>query len=254
MASKRLRRKPANAKSIRVADYGYRYYDPLTGRWPSRDPIGEEGGVNLYGFVGNDGIESIDPVGKATVKFGESITDRDWDPKKIWTPRPGGFPMRPNNGSSGGTMIEYIVISKCKCVDEGKMHEYWILNSYDITINAHIHLLKSDDYISPDAEAAAVKSESDHVTDIRKWAELPSTKTQAEKVEKSRQTSKPGNKFYKKDRENPQSDCESAANTAFPLDRAFGVSADNALKASNDKWDTPHFGRPAIHHWQPPVP
>ena len=32
--------------------YGYRYYDPLTGRWPSRDPIEEEGGVNLYGFVG----------------------------------------------------------------------------------------------------------------------------------------------------------------------------------------------------------
>ena len=36
--------------------YGYRYYDPVTGRWPSRDPIGERGGVNLYGFVGNDGV------------------------------------------------------------------------------------------------------------------------------------------------------------------------------------------------------
>jgi hypothetical protein len=23
------------------------YYDPVTGRWPSRDPIGERGGVNL---------------------------------------------------------------------------------------------------------------------------------------------------------------------------------------------------------------
>jgi RHS repeat-associated protein len=33
--------------------YGYRYYDPSTGRWPSRDPIGEKGGVNLYGMVGN---------------------------------------------------------------------------------------------------------------------------------------------------------------------------------------------------------
>jgi integrase/recombinase XerD len=35
----------------RVYDYGYRYYNPTTGRWPSRDPIGEEGGLNLYGFV-----------------------------------------------------------------------------------------------------------------------------------------------------------------------------------------------------------
>jgi RHS repeat-associated protein len=33
--------------------YGYRYLDPLTGRWPSRDPIEEAGGVNLYGFVYN---------------------------------------------------------------------------------------------------------------------------------------------------------------------------------------------------------
>ncbi|MDA0768571.1 MAG: hypothetical protein O3A92_17300 [Verrucomicrobia bacterium] len=24
--------------------YGYRYYDPVTGRWVSRDPIGERGG------------------------------------------------------------------------------------------------------------------------------------------------------------------------------------------------------------------
>ena len=33
--------------------YKYRHYDPQLGRWPSRDPIGETGGVNLYAFVGN---------------------------------------------------------------------------------------------------------------------------------------------------------------------------------------------------------
>ena len=33
--------------------YGYRWYDPLTGRWPSRDPIEEEGGINLYEFCYN---------------------------------------------------------------------------------------------------------------------------------------------------------------------------------------------------------
>ncbi|MCU0780888.1 MAG: hypothetical protein MUF04_07275, partial [Akkermansiaceae bacterium] len=43
--------------------YGYRWYDPLTGRWPSRDPIGEEDGTNLYGFVGNDGVGGIDCLG-----------------------------------------------------------------------------------------------------------------------------------------------------------------------------------------------
>ncbi len=43
--------------------YGYRYYDSVTGRWPSRDPIGEEGGLSLYGFVGNNCIDAYDFLG-----------------------------------------------------------------------------------------------------------------------------------------------------------------------------------------------
>jgi RHS repeat-associated protein len=43
--------------------YGYRFYSPILQRWPSRDPIGERGGLNLYGFVGNDPIRRNDPLG-----------------------------------------------------------------------------------------------------------------------------------------------------------------------------------------------
>lgn len=43
--------------------YGHRYYDPVTGRWPSRDPIAEEGGINVYGFIGNDPVNFIDMLG-----------------------------------------------------------------------------------------------------------------------------------------------------------------------------------------------
>jgi RHS repeat-associated protein len=43
--------------------YGFRYYDPVTGRWPNRDPIGERGGLNLYGFVGNNPIRWYDFLG-----------------------------------------------------------------------------------------------------------------------------------------------------------------------------------------------
>lgn len=44
--------------------YGYRDYDPFTGRWLSRDPIGERGGVNLYGFVFNNPANDIDLLGE----------------------------------------------------------------------------------------------------------------------------------------------------------------------------------------------
>lgn len=49
--------------------YGYRFYDPVTGRWPSRDPIGERGGVNLYGFVHNDSLGHMDVLGLADGDF-----------------------------------------------------------------------------------------------------------------------------------------------------------------------------------------
>ncbi len=43
--------------------YGYRYYDPKDGRWLNRDPMGEKGGLNLYGFVGNDRVNRSDFLG-----------------------------------------------------------------------------------------------------------------------------------------------------------------------------------------------
>ena len=43
--------------------YNYRHYSPSDGRWLSRDPIEENGGVNLYGFVGNRVFASLDLFG-----------------------------------------------------------------------------------------------------------------------------------------------------------------------------------------------
>jgi RHS repeat-associated protein len=45
--------------------YGYRYYSQSIGRWLSRDPIEENGGANLYGFVGNSSIARVDYDGLA---------------------------------------------------------------------------------------------------------------------------------------------------------------------------------------------
>jgi RHS repeat-associated protein len=47
--------------------YGYRYYQPNTGRWLSRDPLGEEGGLNLFNFVGNVPSGAIDTDGRSSL-------------------------------------------------------------------------------------------------------------------------------------------------------------------------------------------
>lgn len=43
--------------------YNYRYYDPQLGRWLSRDPSAEKGGLNIYGFVNNNPINKFDVLG-----------------------------------------------------------------------------------------------------------------------------------------------------------------------------------------------
>jgi RHS repeat-associated protein len=47
-----------------LVHFDAREYDPETGRWTTRDPIGfEAGATNLYGYVAGDPVNSIDPAG-----------------------------------------------------------------------------------------------------------------------------------------------------------------------------------------------
>ena len=43
--------------------YNYRYYNPRDGRWINRDPIAEQGGWNLYAFLGNSTQDKVDRLG-----------------------------------------------------------------------------------------------------------------------------------------------------------------------------------------------
>ncbi len=49
------------------AYYGYRFYNPELGRWLNGDPIGEQGGINLYAMAGNDAVNHVDVLGLARI-------------------------------------------------------------------------------------------------------------------------------------------------------------------------------------------
>lgn len=85
--------------------YGHRYYDPQTGRWLSRDPSGEEGGVNLYAFVANDPLTKVDQLGLFPIRvvFDAFIPQR-LNPPDGWYNEPGtvyGEQFRGNDRAEG---------------------------------------------------------------------------------------------------------------------------------------------------------
>jgi RHS repeat-associated protein len=77
----------------------FRYYDPEMGRYLSRDPIGEAGGVNLYAFVGNNPVGRLDAEGLAFYAVGgtwESEEDKanPWEMRKDTREDPASMPSR----------------------------------------------------------------------------------------------------------------------------------------------------------------
>ena len=62
--------------------YGYRYYLPLYGCWLNRDPIGESGGINTYGFLLNNPLSSRDAYGLCNASDDVGWDWGDWDPGK----------------------------------------------------------------------------------------------------------------------------------------------------------------------------
>jgi RHS repeat-associated protein len=69
------------------AHCGYRFYNPSTGRWVSRDPAGPKGGLNLYSSVHNEPVSKVDADGRITVlpSLAPTVTTACGSYAKYWT-------------------------------------------------------------------------------------------------------------------------------------------------------------------------
>jgi RHS repeat-associated protein len=70
--------------------YGFRFYDPNLQRWLNRDPIQEWGGLNLFGFVGNNPLNIADWLGLCDLNLknpgdtvGQAVANGQNDPNKF---------------------------------------------------------------------------------------------------------------------------------------------------------------------------
>jgi len=104
----------------------HRAYDAKLGRWGSWDPIGEAGGINLYGYVENNPINYIDQLGLI-----------------------GGNHGGPKGPSTRGPQDNF----DCRCKQAGgKVIPRWQKEGYSSAVNCANELTDTDNYV-PDVPA-----------------------------------------------------------------------------------------------------
>ena len=82
----------------------FRAYHPELGRWLSPDPLGEAGGINLYGYVGNEPVGAIDLLG--LVGSGVIPTGNGW--VNVWTGERGTYTGTPKVGGFFDAFLQYV--------------------------------------------------------------------------------------------------------------------------------------------------
>ena len=89
------------------------YYDPGVQRWINRDPHGERGGINMYGFVGNRPVSIVDVDGRGL-----------WPWPKKPTPPPPALPGI-LSGVSCKAWLKSLSLEDCYacCVEQFHMRE-----------------------------------------------------------------------------------------------------------------------------------
>ena len=96
--------------------------------WPNRDPIEEQGGLNLYVFIGNDGVNRIDVLGQ--MKYNDLITilnalDKSVRKESCCCDKKTDVHISINGTASGQQVTESIsILGQHPCGLE-RLHFYW---------------------------------------------------------------------------------------------------------------------------------
>ncbi len=92
----------------------FRYYDPTAGRYVTPDPIGLEGGINLFAYVKNNPTNWVDLLGLQLNQISPAQTPyqipripQEWQP---WSPPPANPNQRVPRASSSpqGTVVQFV--------------------------------------------------------------------------------------------------------------------------------------------------
>ncbi len=91
-------------RDTNLVHFGYREYDPLTGKWTAKDPIDFSGGdSNLYGYVLNNPVGFIDPEGLMSMRMPRYFPNRPLPRTKGGDPVPDSkFPHTQLGKGKGG--------------------------------------------------------------------------------------------------------------------------------------------------------
>jgi RHS repeat-associated protein len=137
-----------------VRYYGYRFLSPEMGWWISRDPIGERGGINLYGFVGNFAMGETDYLGlllSSTVYYYNVSKDK--------------MPKRSDGSSaSGGTKSLWFFTwgaTKCNFLS-GKEK----IDNYSGEIKSTVQIAAGEDPNAPNLGGYTLLGHEEHHRDI----------------------------------------------------------------------------------------
>ena len=137
--------------------YGHRFYSPVLRRWLTRDPIEEDGGLNLYGFCGNNATMCVDPLGNAVYVLIDPVPNR----KENIVIKKDGRTMTPRGVTRVSGGFQFVCDRKCTMHVKGVI-QLWIelLDENDSRWNIRYARYAGND--TPREDESTLAHEMDH--------------------------------------------------------------------------------------------